>query len=462
VKALGALTRAVKNVSRRKIRSFLVVIALSFSIAIMVSIPAGVIANQKATQDLSEDYNKIISDIQEEINKTATLIEIRASSGRPTTVPSGAPPSGFGQRGEAFINETVVDEIRSIEGVKDVVPFLEVSSEETTNETMNTPRGSFTISRPLYTIIGVPLNSSLIDSYTVLPTNITAGRNLYEGDSGVLLVSSNLSDYLGVSVGDKVEIYGEYFSVVGIYEPAGQAATEVGTYMNVYAAQRRTVYMNISDLQRITGNVGNTSRLDVYAADASYVDGIAEVIKTAYSELYVTTYKDRLQNLERTQEMYQTTLENAESTLSQMQTVAFQEIVIVIGATSLIVLFTMLYTVRERTKEIGILKAIGFSNWNVMSQFMLEGILISLMAGVVGIAIGIVGAPLLSSLLLPSVNPFPTPQQGFPGQTVNFGTALSQSVTAVPDLRARAHFNGVWRSCGAWSRGKFISSVASS
>jgi len=74
VKALGALTRAVKNVSRRKIRSFLVVIALSFSIAIMVSIPAGVIANQKATQDLSEDYNKIISNIQEEINKTATLI----------------------------------------------------------------------------------------------------------------------------------------------------------------------------------------------------------------------------------------------------------------------------------------------------------------------------------------------------------------------------------------------------
>lgn len=96
------------------------------------------------------------------------------------------------------------------------------------------------------------------------------------------------------------------------------------------------------------------------------------------------------------------------------------------------VLFTMLYTVRERTKEIGILKAIGFSNWNVMSQFMFEGILISLMAGAVGIAIGIVGAPFLSSLLLPSVNPFPT-QQGFPRQNINFGTTLSQSVAATPD-----------------------------
>ncbi|MGB9854622.1 MAG: ABC transporter permease [Candidatus Bathyarchaeales archaeon] len=447
---MGALNRAVKDVSRRKIRTFLVIIALSFSIAIMVSIPAGVIANQEATQNISEEYSTLISDIQKEINKTSTLIEVRASSGRPTSMPSGAPPSGFGQQGTTFINETVVDEIRSIEGVKGIVPFIEVSSEETTNETMNTPRGSFTISRPLYTIIGVPLNASLIESYTILPTNITAGRNLYEGDSGVLIISSNLSDYLRVSVGDKVEVYGEYFSVVGIYEPTVQTTTEArAVYGNIFTSQMRSVYMNISDLQRISDNMGNVSRLDVYAEDVSYVDGIAEVIKTAYPELYVTTYKDRLQNLERTQEMYQTTLENAESTLSQMQTVAFQEIVIVIVATSLIVLFTMLYSVRERTKEIGILKAIGFSNWNVMSQFMLEGILVSLIAGVVGIAMGIVGAPLLSSLLLPSVNPFPTQQQRFPGQTVNVGTDLSQSVTAVPDLTTILLVFGVAVALGA-------------
>ena len=63
----------------------------------------------------------------------------------------------------------------------------------------------------------------------------------------------------------------------------------------------------------------------------------------------------------------------------------------------------MLYTVKERTKEIGTLKAIGFSNSTVMGQFMLEGILLSIIAGVVGIAIGSVAAPTLSSLLLPSV-----------------------------------------------------------
>jgi putative ABC transport system permease protein len=414
--------RAFRNVSRRKIRVLLVVIALGFSMAIMISIPSGIISNQKAVERLSKNYETTIENMQEEVNKTATLIECRTSSGRSGQgMPFGTPPSGFEQE-EVFVNETVVDEIRSIEGVKDVVPFLETSSEETTSETINTPRGSFTISRPLYTIIGASLNSSFIDSYSVLPTNIIAGRNLLEEDSGVLIVSSNLSDYLGVGVGDNVKVYGEYFKVVGIYEPTGQAL--MGT---------RTVYMNISDAQRVTNKTGNVSRLDVYAEDVSYVDGIAEVIRAAYSELYVTTYKDRLENLKRMQEMYQTTLKNAESTLSQTQTVAFQEIVIAVVATSLIVLFTMLYTVRERTKEIGILKAIGFSNWNVMSQFMIEGLLISIIAGAVGIAIGIVGAPVLSSLLLPHITLFPTQQRAFPGQIINSGTAFSQSVTITPD-----------------------------
>jgi putative ABC transport system permease protein len=97
----------------------------------------------------------------------------------------------------------------------------------------------------------------------------------------------------------------------------------------------------------------------------------------------------------------------------------------------------MLYSVRERTKEIGILKAIGFSNWSVMSQFMLEGILISLMAGVVGLVIGIIGAPYISSLLLSSashINLFPGRGGfgggGFSSQAIGF----SAHATVGPDL----------------------------
>jgi putative ABC transport system permease protein len=103
--------------------------------------------------------------------------------------------------------------------------------------------------------------------------------------------------------------------------------------------------------------------------------------------------------------MYENMLENSEAALNQTQVVAYQEIGIAIVATGLIVLFTMLYSVRERTHEIGVLKAIGFSNGNIMSQLMTEGILVSLIAGAIGVAIGSIAAPTLLSILLPAVNP---------------------------------------------------------
>ena len=83
---------------------------------------------------------------------------------------------------------------------------------------------------------------------------------------------------------------------------------------------------------------------------------------------------------------YNTELASAKASNSQTYSTAIEEIIVVVAATSLIVLFVMLYTVKERTKEIGTLKAIGFSNSTVMSQFMLEGVLLSMIAGVVGIA----------------------------------------------------------------------------
>jgi putative ABC transport system permease protein len=300
------------------------------------------------------------------------------------------------------------------------VPFLEKSSEETTSETISTPRGDFTISRPLYTITGVSLNSSFIDDYSILPTNITAGRNLHEGDTGVLVMDLNLTEYFNVGVSDKVTVNGESFTVVGVCNLTGQSQSFMGT---------RTVYMNLSDAQTATGEIGNVSRIDVYVKDVSYVDTVASVIGAAYSDLTITTYKDRLTSLQNMQSTYTETLNNAESTLAQTQTVATQEIIIAVAATSLIVLFMMLYTVRERTKEIGTLKAIGFSNWNVMSQFMLEGMMLSSVAGVVGIAIGTVGAPILSGLLLPSINSFGSPRGGF-GFGTNPGISGSTSASA--------------------------------
>jgi putative ABC transport system permease protein len=154
---------------------------------------------------------------------------------------------------------------------------------------------------------------------------------------------------------------------------------------------------------------------------------VASAISSLHPELTVSTSQNELSALEKNQPSSNNAVTAAQNSLASTNSTAIEEIIVVVAATSLIVLFVMLYTVRERTKEIGTLKAIGFSNSTVMTQFMLEGVLLSAIAGVVGIAIGVVAAPRLSSLLLPTV-----------GRVVGFGGAaragLATTVTVSPEL----------------------------
>jgi putative ABC transport system permease protein len=365
----------------------------------MTSIPASIAANQAATESLSSNYQDIIGNMENEISTTLTLIECSSTPSGFSQNSTGFPgdfQGGFGNATggmprfvageETYINETAVSDISQIDGVESVLPFFEKSEGEM--QSQETERGTFERLVPLYTIMGVKLDSSLLDEYNVLPTTIVEGRNLQEGDSGVVLLSEDNTEYFSAGVGDTITILDHSFHVIGIYESSDQTS-------------QTSLYMEISEAQHITDHEGEVSRIDVYAETEEQVDSIVTEIETLYPEVQLTTYEQRLSQLENMQTMYQSTLENSETTLGQTQAVAYQEIGIAIVATSLIVLFTMLYTVRERTHEIGVLKAIGFSNGSIMSQLMLEGIFMSLIAAVIGVVIGSVATPFLSSVLLP-------------------------------------------------------------
>ena len=105
-------------------------------------------------------------------------------------------------------------------------------------------------------------------------------------------------------------------------------------------------------------------------------------------------------------------IDQLESDNEKIENTGNQIIIISIITAGLIVLFLMLYTVRERSKEIGILKALGFTGKNVMAQFIIEGIIIGLIGGMIGVIIGIIGGPFLSEYLLPDTEVFSTAVPG--------------------------------------------------
>jgi putative ABC transport system permease protein len=389
------------------------------------------LANQKTANTVASNLSNIISQTGASINQTLTQIDCSLTpsfsgfgfgngsipsggsgsghsftfGGGSTSGGSGFTPGQFGGGtvggyfgggaiggGQASpMNESLYTDINSISGVAAVEPILQASEGNNVTQNLNFNGYTRTITTldVTYTIEGVPLTASLVDNYPILPTNITAGSNLQVGDSGVVLLSENNSAYFGAGVGDSVTILGQSFTVVGIYSPSSVADTQ-------------TLYMNLSDAQALTNNTGYITSLTVFAQNSGVVSSVASAIRTMHPELTVTTAQDRESALSTEESLYTTELASANASDSTTNSTAIEEIVVVVLATSLIVLFVMLYTVKERTKEIGTLKAIGFSNSTVMSQFMLEGILLSMIAGVVGIAIGSIAAPTLASVLLPS------------------------------------------------------------
>ena len=388
---MGLIKRSIKNITRRKTRTALVIIALSLSMALMVSIPATLSANQKASQKVTDDYIQSNSRTEAALNKTATLIELTNSSGGSgfITISGGA-----GSFQLPYIDQALYEEIKNNDKISAVIPGFTYTSEETVPSNITFGSSNITINRPAYTINGVPLDIALSQDYSLLPDNITEGRNLQENDTTTVVITEDLVDYFHASVGDSITVCNRTYTIVGVCAPSEKDTTAISK-----------IYMSIQEAQAATNKTGQYSSLSVYTKDAADVDQLVEYIKAAYPGIRSVSYKDRLASLQSIQQSQQQILNNAAATLAQTQATANQEIAVIVVATSTIVFFVMLYTVRERTKEIGTLKAIGFSNGQVMTQFMVEGVIQSAVAGAIGIAVGFFVAPLLSGLLLPYVSP---------------------------------------------------------
>ena len=393
---MGIASRALRNISRRKMRALLVIIVLSISMSIMIAIPAGIAANQEAVKGLTGDFGDTIRQTQETINRTLTQIDCTFI--KPVTIipiPVGSDGSvvvsanRFISGETDAMNQSYYSHIDNITGVAAIAPILQVTKGHEVRITTGTVE-PYNITVPDYAITGVPLNASLIANHPILPINITAGRNLQADERGSVVLSENCSAHFGKTVGETVTILNQTFTVVGIYGATGYS-------------DNRLVYMNLADAQAITNKTDTMTLLKVFATSPDVVSSVANAIKSRYPELGVQTAQDYLSSLQAMQSLYDSQLTNAQEVLNQTRIQAYIEMGIAVSATSLIVLFVMLYSVRDRTKEIGTLKAIGASNMTVMGQFLLEGVSLSLIAGAVGVAIGTIAAPYLTSALLPTI-----------------------------------------------------------
>ena len=122
----------------------------------------------------------------------------------------------------------------------------------------------------------------------------------------------------------------------------------------------------------------------------------------------------------------------AAATTAPLESVASIALFSLIGAVvagAVIILLTMLMIVRERRREIGVMKAIGSSNLGIMWQFVVEALTLTSLALLVGAGIGVVAATPLTTALVDS-STSSTSQQAEPGtgRPRGFGQAGQQAI----------------------------------
>ncbi len=248
-------------------------------------------------------------------------------------------------------------------------------------------------------------NTSLSTSYigtdqnytTVQDKTIAEGRFLtsfdIDGALNTVVIGSYVSNELfpdGDAIGSYISLNGQKFKVVGVFTEI--ASSEEGSEDDL-------IVIPYTVAQRLS-RAGSISTIYVKVTNASDVE------KT------ITDLENMLFKLYENEDYYSVTSQEAMLETLSSVTDTLSIILGGIAAISLLVggiglMNIMIVSVTERTKEIGIRKAIGAKKFDIMLQFLIEGLLLTVIGGIAGILFGCLAITIIGKIgLVPAVYSF--------------------------------------------------------
>lgn len=250
------------------------------------------------------------------------------------------------------------------------------------------------------------------EDYTdFLDVNMLFGRfytqDEYDSARKVTLINKKAAEYyfgtddaVGKSVSVKISDSVYTFKIIGVFEMNSNSMTDslMSSMLNMVGVSSDDVlarlYIPATTINQINGDGSSYSNFNITANDPSQLDSAGnQVINLMYA---------RHNNLDRG--VYKS--ENMASYVSILDKVinVFTIFVSAVGAISLLVggigvMNIMLVSVTERTREIGIRKALGARTRTIMYQFLTESVIICLIGGLIGMGIGIGFAAIVASVM---------------------------------------------------------------
>jgi putative ABC transport system permease protein len=363
---MNVVTRGIKNATRSPLKSGAIVLMFAVSIALILSMlvargsvltkindlkattgtaiaiaPAGVQGGQGGGDLLTTDQVATIKNTPNVSSITSTLTDQMITSD--TNLTSSLQLGGFGQR------QARTDTSTSSTGTTRPAPTPRINVTGTTD-----------------------VNSISADGSAL---KLTSGSTIDANGTGlVALVGSSLAAKNNLSTGSTFTAYGQTVTVSGIYS-TGNTFQDSG------------IIMPISTVQTLTSQAGAVSSVKATVNTSDNVNSTVAALKTALSGKADITSQ----------------AETAAASVSSLQGIANLTSAGVIGsaaAGALIIILAMFLVVRERRREIGVIKAIGGSSSKVIAQFTIEGLTLTVIGALIGLVLGVfISGPMTTSLV---------------------------------------------------------------
>jgi putative ABC transport system permease protein len=178
-----------------------------------------------------------------------------------------------------------------------------------------------------------------------------------------LLVGAAVAQHLKLSEGQTVDIRGRSFQVRGILEETGSQDDAL-------------IFADLNRVQQVLGKPGGLSLIEVAAfCNTCPIDEMVKQIGAVLPDAKVTAVKQAVESRLETVRHF------------KRFSLGISAVVLLIG--SLIVFTTMMASVNERTREIGIFRAIGFRQGHIVRIILLEALIVGFLAGVIGYLAGV-------------------------------------------------------------------------
>lgn len=195
------------------------------------------------------------------------------------------------------------------------------------------------------------------------------GGELKFGPDGIV-IGSELANRLRLKLGDSLTVISPAFA-------EGKAFKVSGIFTSgMYEYDMNLVYMDIRKAQELLATKGLVSGIAIKVDDAFNVAYTKRALQKEFSFPYaIRTWMDLNKNLL--------------AALKLEKTVMFIILILIVMVACFNIASTLIMTVLEKTKDIGVLKAIGSTNFNIMAVFAMQGGMIGFLGTLFGAASGI-------------------------------------------------------------------------